>query len=260
MRTVAATLILAGAMASAAYAQAPASTAAPTTPAPTAHAAPAPAAVAPTVAPPPAAPASAAPVTTAPPATTPSTPPAPDATTAAATPNPPPAEEAAPTVPTSGSGAVVLSVVEKFCVPLVRGASFDDLAKQNSALGLKKNRRDGTWVMPLDPADKSTSIILFAPGSNKDVCRAEVHYSLNQDKPIVSAVNIWSFLHQPELILQANYVSVNADGVKRVQKSWEHLDAASSTAVNFTTATKPDDTSLNAKYSVGEIFYQERKF
>ena len=241
MRIVAATLILAGAMASAVYAQAPASAPAPATPAP-------------------AAPATAAP-TTAPATATPVTPsPAPDAATPAAAPSPPPAEEAAPTVPTTGAGAVVLSVVEKICVPLVRGAGFDELAKQNSALGLKKNRRDGTWVMPLDPADKSTSIILFAPGSNKDVCRAEVHYSLNQDKPIVSAVNIWSFLHQPELILQANYVSVNADGVKRVQKSWEHLDAASSTAVNFTTATKPDDTSLNAKYSIGEIFYQERKF
>ena len=239
MRTVAVTLILAGAMASAAYAQAPASTPGPTTPAPVAAAPATPA------------PATAAPVTAAPAPTAPST--AAPATAAAP-------DAAAPTVPTSGSGAVVLSVVEKFCVPLVRGASFDDLAKQNSALGLKKNRRDGTWVMPLDPADKSTSITLFAPGSNKDVCRAEVRYSLNQDKPIVSAVNIWSFLHQPELILQANYVSVNADGVKRVQKSWEHLDAASSTAVNFTTATKPDDTSLNAKYSVGEIFYQERKF
>ena len=255
MRIVAATLILAGAMASAAYAQAPAATPATATPAPAAPAVPpAPAAAAAATAPtaaPATAPVAAAPVTASP---------APGAATPAATLSAPPAEEAAPTVPTTGAGAVVLSVVEKICVPLVRGAGFDDLAKQNSALGLKKNRRDGTWVMPLDPADKSTSITLFPPGSNKDVCRAEVHYSLNQDKPIVSAVNIWSFLHQPELLLQANYVSVNADGVKRVQKSWEHLDAASSTAVNFTTATKPDDTSLNAKYSIGEIFYQERKF
>lgn len=250
MRIVAATLILAGAMASAAYAQAPAATPATATPAPAVPPAPATPAAAATAAPA-TAPVAAAPVTASP---------APGAATPAATPSAPPAEEAAPTVPTTGAGAVVLSVVEKICVPLVRGAGFDDLAKQNSALGLKKNRRDGTWVMPLDPADKSTSITLFPPGSNKDVCRAEVHYSLNQDKPIVSAVNIWSFLHQPELLLQANYVSVNADGVKRVQKSWEHLDAASSTAVNFTTATKPDDTSLNAKYSIGEVFYQERKF
>ena len=185
--------------------------------------------------------------------------PAPDAAAAPAA----PAAEAAPpppTLPTTGDGAVILSLIEKVCVPLVRGGNLDDLVKQNPTLGLKKNRRDLTYVMPLDPTNKDTSITIFPVGSNKDVCRGEVHYTLNQDKPIVSAVNIWSFLHQPELILQANYVSVNADGVKRVQKSWEHVDAASSTAVNFTTWTKPDDSSLNAKYSTGEIFYQERKF
>ena len=198
-------------------------------------------------------------VTTAPAAPAAPATPAPDAAAAPAA----PAAEAAPpppTLPTTGDGAVILSLIEKVCVPLVRGGNLDDLVKQNPTLGLKKNRRDLTYVMPLDPTNKDTSITIFPVGSNKDVCRGEVHYTLNQDKPIVSAVNIWSFLHQPELILQANYVSVNADGVKRVQKSWEHVDAASSTAVNFTTWTKPDDSSLNAKYSTGEIFYQERKF
>jgi hypothetical protein len=175
---------------------------------------------------------------------------APDTTTSA------PAPEAAPTLPTTGDGAVLLNLVEKLCVPLVRGGKLDDLAKAN---GFKLNRRDGTWTAPLG-GDKMYTIMLFPTGVNKDVCRAEVHYALGGEKPIVSAFNVWSFLHQPELILQANYVSVNADGVKRVQKSWEHLDATSSTAVNFTTATKPDDSPLNAKFATGEVFYQERKF
>ena len=97
------------------------------------------------------------------------------------------------------------------------------------------------------------------PGANKDVCRSEVHYALNQDQPIVQALVIWSFLHQPELELQANYVAVDPDGIKRVRKSWEAQTPSSSTATNFSTWTKPDDTSLNAKYSTGELFYQERK-
>jgi hypothetical protein len=203
---------------------------------------------------PPAAPAAPA---TAPEGQPAATPPAtPDA---AATPAAP-AAEAPPSLPTSGNGAVILSVIEKICVPLVRGGNLDDIAKANSAaLGLKKNRRDNTWTMPLDPANKDTSITIQPTGSNKDVCRAEVHYALNDDKPIVGAINIWSFLHQPELMLQANYVAVDPDGVKRVRKSWEHFDAANSTAVNFSTWTKPDDSSLNAKYSTGELFYQERK-
>ncbi len=212
---------------------------------------------------PPAAPAAppatpAAPPSTTPPAATPPASPAPDA---AQPPAPPaaPAAEAPPTLPTTGDGAALISLIEKVCVPLVRGGNLDDIAKANAnTLGLKKNRRDNTWSMPLGP-NKDYSVTLSPSGVNKDVCRGEVHYALNEDKPIVSAINIWSFLHQPELILQANYVSVNADGIKRVQKSWEHLDASSSQAVNFTTWTKPDDSSLNAKYSTGEIFYQERK-
>jgi|SRR5579859_71314 len=208
----------------------------------------------------PAAPATAPATPAAPPATT-APAPAPDATAPAAPPAAPaaPAAEAPPTLPTSGDGAALISLLEKVCVPLVRGGNLDDIAKANaSALGLKKNRRDNTWSMPLGP-NKDYNVTLSPPGVNKDVCRGEVHYALNEDKPMVSAINIWSFLHQPELILQANYVSVNADGIKRVQKSWEHLDATSSTAVNFTTWTKPDDSSLNPKYSTAEIFYQERK-
>jgi hypothetical protein len=158
-------------------------------------------------------------------------------------------------LPTTGDGAVILNIIDKVCVPLVRGGKLDDLAKAN---GFKFNRREGTWVKPLG-GDKNYNVTMFPVGINKDVCRGEVHYAIGEEKPIVSAINVWAFLHQPELILQANYVSVNADGVKRVQKSWEHLDATSSTAVNFTTATKPDDTPLNSKFATGELYYQERK-
>jgi len=245
MRIVLASLILAAAIVPAAEAQTPAAPAtqpAPSTPPTTT--APAPPA-APNAAPPAATgQAPAAPTTAAPPATTP-----PEAAA------PAPAAEPPPTLPTSGDGAVILNIIEKVCVPLVRGGKLDDLAKAN---GFKLNRRDGTWTMPLG-GDKNYTVTMFPVGINKDVCRGEVHYAIGGEKPIVSALNVWSFLHQPELILQANYVSVNADGVKRVQKSWEHLDSTSSTAVNFTTATKPDDTPLNPKFSTGEIYYQERK-
>ena len=246
MRTALASLILAAGLVSAAQAQDPAQ--------------PAPAAA------PPAAPA-AAPAT--PPATPPATTQAPPATAPApaaqapaaapapsATPAPEPAAET-PTLPTSGDGAVLLSVVDKICVPMVRGGNVDDLAK--AMPGMKKDRRSGAWTMPLG-GDKAYVVTVFPLGSNKDVCRGEIHYAVNQTDPIVKALNVWSFLHQPEFILQANYVKVYDDGVKRVQRSWEHLDASGSQAVNFTTLTKPDDTALNAKFSAAEFYYQERKF
>jgi hypothetical protein len=244
MRTVLARLIATAAIVSvapcsAAWAQTPA----PATTAPAAQ----PSAPAATTAAPSATAPSAAPSATAPTAA------APDAAPAAAA-EPPPA------VPTTGDGAAIISLIEKICVPLVRGGNLDDIAKANAAtLGLKKNRRDNTWTMPLGTTNKDYNVTIQPTGSNKDVCRAEVHYAVNEDKPITTAVNIWSFLHQPELVLQANYVAVDPDGVKRVRKSWEHFDNASSIAVNFSTWTKPDDTTLNPKFSTGEIFYQERK-
>ena len=257
MRTALASLIAATAMVSVAQAQtsatqpAPAPAAQPTAPAPTTTAPPAPGAATPT------------PTTTTPTTTTPATPTPPDANAAQpAAPATPaaPAAEAPPTLPTTGDGATIISVIEKLCVPLVRGGNLDDIAKANAAtFGLKKNRRDNTWQMPLGTGNKDYNITFAQPGVNKDVCRGEVHYALNQDKPIVEALNIWSFLHQPELVLQANYVEVDGDGVKRVRKSWEHFDSANSIAVNFSTWTKPDDSSLNNKFSTGEIYYQERK-
>jgi hypothetical protein len=235
MRTALASLILTAAVASAAQAQTPAASA----PAPSTQ--PAPAAPSTTAAPP----------TTAAPTTTPPTTAAP--TTAAPDTTVPPVE-AAPTLPTSGDGAVLLNIVEKVCVPLVRGGKLEDLAKAN---GFKLNRRDATWTMPLG-GDKNYTVTMFPVGVNKDACRGEVHYALGGEKPIVSAFNVWSFVHQPELILQANYVNTDADGVKRVRKSWEHLDSTSSTAINFSTMTKPDDSPLNKNFATAEFVYQER--
>jgi len=238
MRTALASLILAAGLVTAANAQEPAQ------PAPAAQPA-APAAQ--PAAPPATTPAPAAPTTAAPaPAATPA--PGAEAT-------PAPAAET-PTLPTSGDGAVLISVIEKVCVPLVRGGNFDDLGK---AMGMKKNKRDNTWSLLLG-TDKNYTVTVFSPGANKDVCRGEIRYAINQTEPLVKALNVWSFLHQPELILQANYVKVYDDGVKRVQRSWEHLEANASQAVNFTTLTKPDDSSVNAKYSAAEFYYQERKF
>ena len=230
MRTALASLILAAGLVTAANAQEPAQ----------------PAAAAP-AAPPATTPAPAAPTTAAP---------APSATPApAAEATPAPAAET-PTLPTTGDGAVLISVIEKVCVPLVRGGNFDDLGK---AMGMKKNRRDNSYALALG-GDKNYTVTIYSPGANKDVCRGDIHYAINQTDPIVKALNVWSFLHQPELILQANYVKVYDDGVKRVQRSWEHLEANASQAVNFTTLTKPDDSSVNAKFSTAEFYYQERKF
>jgi hypothetical protein len=187
--------------------------------------------------------------------------PAPDAAApAAAAPAAPAAPEAPaeppPALPTTGDGAVLISTIEKLCVPLVRGGSLDALAKATP--GMKLNRRDSSWTMPLG-GDKAYTVTIYASGSNKDVCRGEIHYAIGQTDPLVKALVVYAFLHQPELILQANYVQTTGDGIKRVQRSWEHLEPNAIQALNFTTLSKPDDTPTAKTYQVAEFYYQERK-
>ncbi len=246
MRIVFASLIAAAGLSGVAHAQdaAPASDPAATAAAPMA---PAPEAT-------PAAPAAEA----APAAPAPEAAPAPAAEAAAPAPvaEAAPEEPPLPPIPTTGDGGALLSILEKICVPSVRGQKLDDLAKAN---GFKLNRRMGTWSAPLN-GNKAYTVTLLPQGSNKDACIAEVQYALGQDAPIITALNIWSSLHDPRLNLAANYVAVDADGIKRVRKSWEDFGANHSMAVNFTIETKPDDSPLNPRYSFGKMFYQERKF
>jgi hypothetical protein len=183
------------------------------------------------------------------------TPPAATAPTSAAPAAPAAPGEAAPTLPTSGDGAAVIKALDQVCVPAVRGQGLDAAAK---AAGLKQNRRDETWTMPLGSG--RDYVIIFQPQfSQKNVCQAEVRFAVGQDKPIVSAINIWAFLHKPELEPRANYVAVDADGVKRTRRSWEHVEPnGASVAVNFSVERKPDDSPINSRYDTGQLFYQER--
>jgi hypothetical protein len=241
MRAVLTSLIFAAGLAGAAQAQAPAAT----QPA-TAGAAPpgttAPPATAPAASPPATAPAA---TTGAPPATGSVDPDA--APPAGATP------EAPPPLPTTGDGAKIVEALDKVCIPAVRGQGLEAAAK---AAGLKKNRRDETWTMPLG-GSKDYAIIFLPQYSQTNVCQAEVHYAIGQEKPMISALAIWTFIQKPMLILGANYVATDADGVKRVRRSWESQDQKH--AVNFSTERKPDDTPLNPKYDQAKLFYQERQ-
>ena len=220
MRAVLTSLILAAGLAGAAQAQTPAASAqpAPSTAAPPSTEAPAPAA--------PAAPA------TTPPAEAPAEPP--------------------PQLPTTGDGAKIIEALDRVCIPAVRGQGLDAAAK---AAGLKKNRRDETWSMPLGGA-KDYAITFLPQYSQKNVCQAEIRYAVGQEKPMITALSVWTFLQKPMLILGANYVATDADGVKRVRRSWESQDQTR--AVNFSTERRPDDTPLNPKFDQAKLFYQER--
>lgn len=204
-------------------------------------------------APPPAQPAAPA---TPPPAAAPATPapsaaaPAPAAPPAAA-----PDPAANPTLPTEGDGAAVLNILQRVCIPAVKGQALDQVAK---GAGMKK-ARDGSYSVGLG-GDRAYLITVQPQGSNKNVCQADLRYAVNGEKPIISALTIWSFLHDPELRLQRNDFQVGGDNVKRITLSWEHYNDKESTGLVFVQLKKADGSSMNPRYETATLLYSERKF
>ncbi|MBL8772859.1 MAG: hypothetical protein JNK30_15870 [Phenylobacterium sp.] len=162
----------------------------------------------------------------------------------------------APTLPTSGPGFDAIQVIEKICVPVVRGQSLDVVAKAN---GFKMNRREQTWTRQFNADNKASQVIVFPTGSNKTVCNVELRYAMGSDTDIAKALNVWAFVQQPPLDPTANYTQPqDPDGLKRVRRSWEYLEQGRSIGLNYSTVRKPDDTPLSAKYDTGTMQYQER--
>jgi hypothetical protein len=185
--------------------------------------------------------------------------PAPEAAPAAPAPEAAPAAPVEPektyTVPTTGAEGQIIDVINRFCKPLVKGGDFDQLAA--SVTGAKKNRRDGTYTTVL--VAKPYTITLWPQGSNKDVCRVAVNYGINQEKPIIVGLNIFSLLHQPELVQQRNDF-VPATDFKRITNSWEYFTDHESIGLVFLQLKKPDGSPVNKNWDAGEILYSERKF
>jgi hypothetical protein len=150
----------------------------------------------------------------------------------------------------------VLSFLERVCVPAVAGqGKLEDLAK---AAGMKKDRKSGGAIMSLT-SGKGYTITVLPAGANPNVCWAEIHYATGQSLPIVAGLNIWSYLHQPELKPQRRDYSTDATN-KRVTSSWEYYTDKESTGLVFVELFKPDGSSLNGKYDTATLQYSQRKF
>ncbi|MDP3853101.1 hypothetical protein [Phenylobacterium sp.] len=210
-------------------------------------------------APPPAAP-PAATMTPAPEAAPPVVTPAPDATMAPAAPPaaeapPPPPPEKVYTIPTTGAEGQIIDVLNRVCKPLVKGGNLEQLMK--GMPGYKKNRRDGTYTATL--VAKPYTVTIWPTGSNKDVCRMVVNYQIGAETPIIVGLNIFSFLHQPELLQQRNDYTPSPE-YKRVTNTWEYLTDHESIGLVFMQLKKPDGASVNKNWDMAEVLYSERKF
>ncbi|MDP3594955.1 MAG: hypothetical protein Q8R94_24085, partial [Phenylobacterium sp.] len=106
-----------------------------------------------------------------------------------AAPAAPAAEEKSYVMPTTGAEGQIIDVINRVCKPLVKGGNLDQLA---GGLGYKKNKREGTYVGTL--VDKPYTLTIWPQGSNKDVCRLTLKYGIDQEKPIIVGLNIFSYM------------------------------------------------------------------
>jgi hypothetical protein len=183
--------------------------------------------------------------------------PAPEAAPAApeAAPAAPAAEEKSYVLPTTGPEGQIIDVINRVCKPLVKGGDFKALA--GGMAGYKLNKREGTYVGTL--VEKPYTITIWPQGSNKDVCRLTLSYAINGEKPIIVGLNIFSFLHKPELVQQRNDF-VPATDFKRITNSWEYFTDKESIGLVFLQLKKPDGSPAGKNADLGEVLYSERKF
>ena len=171
-----------------------------------------------------------------------------------AAPAAPAAEEKSYVMPTTGAEGQIIDVINRVCKPLVKGGNLDQLA---GGLGYKKNKREGTYVGAL--VDKPYTLTIWPQGSNKDVCRLTLKYGIDQEKPIIVGLNIFSYLHKPELLQQRNDF-VPATDFKRITKSWEYFTDHESIGLVFLQLKKPDGSPVGKAWDEAEVLYSERSF
>jgi hypothetical protein len=197
-------------------------------------------------------PASPAPAPAAPAAAPAATPAAPGAApTTSASPPAAAAPVAPPQRPTTGDGAQLLDVIDRVCVPLVKGGDIDQLSK---AAGFKKTRNGYVATLGAKPYQ----VVLAPQGSNKKVCNLTINYAIGQEKPIVSALNVWAFLHQPELKLQRSDIIDGPDGIKRTTTSWEHFTDTTSIGLVFVQERNIDNSPMDKRSDRATLLYSER--
>lgn len=169
-------------------------------------------------------------------------------------------EEPPPTLPTTGDGAVIVKLLSDVCQPMLEGrGQFEQLV---TAAGLRKERNSDDYIIPLSQRPFQISMRPPTP-QNRTVCELNVRYAPGWQGPIIEALNVWRFLHTPQLRLQRNeqYDDRNA-AARRTINTWDNWEnqGYDNTMVGLvmTQLRNPDGTPLNRQYDEARIQYQKR--
>ena len=139
---------------------------------------------------------------------------------------------------TDGKGAAAaLAVVRDICLPVLKGAKIDAVAKTT---GLK-SRRDG-WVLPI--AGKRHIEISPPGGSNPHICEATVIHDPAAGAAILGALRQWASNHSPPLQPTKTELAVTGPLYRLTTSSWEGKTAEGDLAVVYAEDKSPDGKSV----------------
>ncbi|MDB5451483.1 MAG: hypothetical protein JWO33_61, partial [Caulobacteraceae bacterium] len=102
------------------------------------------------------------------------------------------------------------------------------------------------------------------PGTNPNVCTLRVQYAPGGDseKQIRDSLNVWRFLHQPQLFLHRNEQAASVTGQQAVTITWDNRDNISNDGkmfgLVFRQEKKADGSQINKNFDQGVVQYTIR--
>lgn len=162
-----------------------------------------------------------------------------------------------PQRPTSGPGAIILNVLDKVCVPLVAGKVDFETAVANAGFQKPRKRKDVDWTLSL--GEEPYQLLMQPLGdNNKNVCEIRVRYAVGQDDPIVKALNVWRFEHEPQLHLIRNDI-VDAQHTTLTWDNWDNQGFDRQLfGLVLARRSEPLNPKDKGKYDEARIQYQVR--
>jgi hypothetical protein len=157
------------------------------------------------------------------------------------------AQPASP-APTSGIGPYVTGLLEKACMPMIKGQDPKVVAK---AAGLKRSGDD--WALQLPGVQK---IVLSGPtAANPTVCSMSVNYDLGQTNALVDTLTAWAAAQTPPLPPRS-VAYTGAPGM--TGWSWSLDDGTIQEGLVFNAQRLSDGKPAGKNYDVGTVLFSRR--
>lgn len=172
---------------------------------------------------------------------------------AQAAPETPPSPAAtAPAAPPTGDAAQVISLLDNFCVPAIKGTPVDKLARSQ---GLHKNY-DGDLVLSLAGAKKIT---ITSPNvANPTVCSLTLLYDIGGDGPIYTALNNWALAHANPYVQARARETSTVDDETHITSTWSAVEADGSEGLVFIQDRTADGKPLTKRADQATILFSIR--